>query len=64
MTQLKNLILFILLALYHGTPYHLWSRARREIAADHEARVRKMIWELKKEGRVWEDRDGRLWPKK
>lgn len=64
MLKLRNLLLFISCAIWHGTPLHLWSRAWREIQADHRAEIRKAVWELKKAGRIHEDREGRLWNKK
>ena len=64
MIHLRNLFLFVAYALWHGTPPYLWSQAWEDIQADHLARTRKIIWELKKQGKIYEDRDGRLWPKK
>ncbi len=59
--RIRNLILFILYALWYGTPFRLWGIARKEIEVEHLAQVRKTVWELKKEGRVREDNEGRLW---
>jgi hypothetical protein len=64
MMQIRNLLLFIILALWNGTPFHLWPYAWREVQAEHLAQVRKTVWELKKQGHVREDREGRLWSKK
>lgn len=56
----QNLILFVILALWHRTPFHLWGLAWREIQAEHVAQVHKGVWELKKRGKVHEDKEGRL----
>ncbi len=63
MVRLRNLLLFAICALWKGTPFHLWRQVYRDIEAEHLAQVRKAVWELKKAGKVWEDEDGRLWPK-
>ena len=63
MVKLRNLILFVSLALWHGTPFYLWTKAWRDIQAEHLAQVRKMVWELKCQGKVYQDKDGFLWPK-
>jgi hypothetical protein len=60
----RNLILFVSLALWRGTPFHLWPRAWREVEAEHRAQVHKAVWELKKQGRIRQDREGRLWSNK
>ena len=62
--QVQNFILFVTIALWRGTPFHLWPRAWREVEAEHRAWVHKGVWELKKQGRVREDKEGRLWPVK
>lgn len=64
MIKLRNLILFTVLALWHGTPFHLWSRAWQECLAEHQAQVHKVLWELKKRGLVYEDKEGRLFAKR
>lgn len=46
-TQTRNLILFVSLAIWNGTPFHLWPRAWREIDAEHRARVRRMVFEMR-----------------
>lgn len=60
-TQTRNLILFVSLAIWNGTPLHLWPQAWRDIDADHRARVRRMVFEIRMEGRIRQDADGRLW---
>lgn len=60
--QVQNLILFVTIALWRGTPFELWPYAWQEVKAAHEAEVRKVIWELKKQGKIREDKDGYLWP--
>lgn len=61
--RIHNLTLFLSLVLWHGTPVYLWPRAWREVQADHKAQVRKAIWELKKEGKIYQDKEGYLWSK-
>ena len=63
MIKLQNLILFTALALWHGTPFRLWPRAWQEIEAAHLAETRKVVWELKCEGKIREDKEGKLWIK-
>ncbi|MHA1942172.1 MAG: hypothetical protein ACW97P_10670 [Candidatus Hodarchaeales archaeon] len=58
--KLHNLILFTALALWRGTPFHLWKKAWRECEADHLAEIRKAIWELKCQGLIREDESGYL----
>lgn len=62
--KIRNLLLFVSLALWHGTPFSLWRRAWREIEANHRAEVHKAVWELKCEGKVKEDKEGYLWVKR
>lgn len=57
----QNLLLFVILALWHRTPFHLWSLAWHKIQEEHVAQVRRGVWELKKRGEVRQDKDGRLW---
>lgn len=57
-------IVFIFLAIWKGIPFRLWAYVWSEILAAHEAENRKVIWELKKEGLIYEDKEGRLWTKK
>lgn len=61
MIKIRNSILFILYALWHGLPFHRWGEAWRGMEAEHLAQVRKDVWELKKAGKVREDKEGRLW---
>ncbi len=63
MTKLYDLILFVTLALWYGTPFRLWSHAWREVEAAHLAETRKIVWELKCQGKIREDEEGYLWPK-
>lgn len=63
MTKLWNLILFILMISWRIPPA-LWRDAWYDIEAAHSAETRKMVWELKKQGRIWEDEEGRLWSTK
>lgn len=57
-------ITFVFLAIWKGIPFQRWSYAWNEILAAHEAETRKVVWELKKEGRIREDENGRLWSTK
>lgn len=59
--QTRNTLLFIILAIWHGTPFRLWPLARRLVEEDHLGEVRKVVWELKCEGLIYEDDEGRLW---
>ena len=59
-----NALLFAALILWHGTPPRLWRRAWAEAHAEHLAYVRKLVWEAKKAGLIYEDREGRLYGKK
>jgi hypothetical protein len=61
LTQARNLVLFVSLALWRGTPFHLWGKAWRGVQAAHRASVRKAVWELKCAGKVREDKNGLLW---
>lgn len=63
MTRLRNLTLFIILALWHGIPPWLWREAWEGVEADQMARARKAVWKLKCEGRIYEDEEGGLWPR-
>lgn len=62
--QLRNLILFLLGCFRYGVPPWKWGKAWRGIQEDHQARVHKVVWELKKRGRVRQDKEGRLWSTK
>ena len=64
MIRLHNLILFLAIVIWSGTAFHLWGRAWRGMEEEHLAEFRQAIWELKKEGKIREDKDGRLWIKK
>jgi hypothetical protein len=59
--QIGNLIQFVTIALKRGTPIHLWPEAWRLIKQDHEAKVRKTVFQLRMAGRVRQDADGRLY---
>jgi hypothetical protein len=60
--QIKNLILFVSLAVQRGVPVYMWPAAWRGVKADHEARVRKLVFQSRIEGRIRQDADGRLYP--
>lgn len=62
--HIQNLILFTAIALWRGVPLHLWRYAWQQIKIDHYGQVHKAVWELKKEGKVYQDKEGRLWPVK
>ena len=62
MRTLRNALIFLYYAIKYNTPFTLWPQAWQEINAEHLAQVRKYVWELKKEGRIYEDRDGFLYP--
>ena len=58
---LRNASLFITLAIKQNTPIELWGEAWENMEAEHQAQIRKEIWELKRAGKVREDAKGRLW---
>lgn len=59
-TQARLLIIFLAISIWHGIPIAKWSRGWRAIEAERVAHARKIIWELKCEGRIREDENGRL----
>ena len=63
MVNAQNFILFIEGVWRYHIPPRLWLHAWHEIKAARLAEVRKAVWELKKVGRVREDKEGRLWIK-
>lgn len=56
----RNLVLFIVLALWHNVPFLRWAEAWRGCKEAHRQWVHKEVWELKKEGKIREDKDGYL----
>ena len=62
--KLHNLFWFSLGLLRYNIPPWLWGKAWREVQEQHLQDVRKKVWELKKQGKVREDKEGRLWPRK
>ncbi len=59
---LKNLWVFVTEMLWRGVPLRYWRQVWEEANDLHAAEVRRMVWELKKQGKVREDEEGRLWP--
>lgn len=64
MIEVRNIFLFVFLATVKGISPFKWQRYYHAIKAAHLAQIRKTIWKLKKEGKIYEDKQGRLWPKK
>lgn len=60
---LRNLILFTICAIEAGIPIHQWSYAYQQAKEWQQQKIHKAIWELKKQGKVYEDENGLLWPK-
>lgn len=59
--KIRNFVLFVILALWNGTPFRLWRMAWILIQADHEASTHKAIYELRVAGKIRKDEQGRLW---
>lgn len=55
MVQLHNVILFVADCFRYGIPPWRWRQAWRGIQEEYLAEGRKVIWRLKKQGRVRED---------
>lgn len=51
-TLIRNLILFVRLAIHHHTPLHLWRQAWLECRAVHETAVRRELNALTMEGEI------------
>jgi hypothetical protein len=60
MVKLRNLIMFLVEVTRYGLAPWKWRRAWRACQDEHLAEVRKGIWELKKQGKVRQDKEGRL----
>lgn len=60
---IHNLLIFIPAVIWYGINPWRWGEAWRGMEAEHRAGIHKTVWELKKQGRVREDKEGRLWPK-
>jgi hypothetical protein len=60
MGRLHNLFIFLIEVLRYGLAPWKWRRAWREVQEEHLAEVRKCIWELKKQGKIRQDKEGRL----
>lgn len=59
--QLHNLTLFLIGCARFGVPPWEWRRAWQVVYEEHEAETRRAIWELKKQGKVRHDKEGRLY---
>lgn len=64
MTNIRNLIIFAFYCLIRLIPPWKWAYYWNLVWADHVAKTRKAIWELKCQGKVAEDREGRLYSKR
>ncbi len=61
---IRNFLLFAAGLIWFRVPPWLWIKAWREVQADHLARVRKMVWEAKKAGLIYEDKEKKFWSHK
>ena len=59
-TKIHNLKVFFEFVCLHSIPPWRWGEAWRELQARHLAQIHKAIWQLKCEGKVLEDSEGRL----
>jgi hypothetical protein len=64
LTKIASLLTFAALAIWKGIPFHRWPAVWAIIVETHEAEMRQAVWELKQEGRVREDEQGRLYSTK
>jgi len=58
---INNISVFIEVVIRYAIPPWRWRIAWQELQYQHLLDVRKAVWELKKQGRVREDADGRLY---
>ncbi|KKM17319.1 hypothetical protein LCGC14_1676930 [marine sediment metagenome] len=61
--KVSNVIIFVAVAIWHGVPFHSWSKLWADFEVEHKAWVRKIVWQLIMDGRVCRDKEGRLWAK-
>lgn len=61
--SINNLFWFTVIALWRGIPPWRWRDAWDYVAEGHRQEVHKTVWELKCQGKVYSDKNGRLWPK-
>lgn len=60
MTHLRNLIIFLSIALFR-IPFWRWPSTWRQAQADHREEVNRNLLILRLSGRIRQDESGRLW---
>ena len=60
---ISNTIIFVALAIWYGVPFHSWPKLWADFEVAHKAWIRRIVWQLIMDGKVYKDEDGRLWPK-
>jgi hypothetical protein len=60
MTRLRNLIVFLGIALFR-IPFWRWPSAWDQAQADHREEVNRKLLTLRLSGKVRQDESGRLW---
>lgn len=58
---INNLLVLAEVIIRYAIPPWRWGETWRELQYQHLLDVRKAVWELKKQGRVREDSDGKLY---
>lgn len=61
---LRNVVLVAYGMLKHGIPPYKAKQVWQAVQEAHRQDVHKLVWEAKKQGLVWEDKEGRLWSTK
>jgi len=56
-----DLFVFVTAAIWHGTPLWMWPDAWEKLQDEKLQEIRAAVWDLKKQGRIREDAEGRLW---
>lgn len=59
-----NVIIFVGLAVWYGVPFHSWSKLWADFEIEYEAWIRRIVWQLIMDGKVYRDKDGKLYSKK
>jgi len=59
---LYNIFVFVLSTIEVGHPPWRWHIGWRLCQERHRQDIHKIIWELKCDGKIREDKQGRLWP--
>ena len=61
--NIHNIALFLIGVIRHGIAPWRWPEAWHYISEGHQQEVHKIVWQLKCQGKIYSDREGRLWPK-